>query len=295
MSWRTVVISKRSKLDYKMNYLIVREGLVEQRVFIKEIAVLIIESTAVALTSYVLCELVKQNTLVIFCDHDKTPLANLYTSYGTRDTCSKILDQVAWKDYKKDKIWTKIIKNKINNQKNVLKMCDADTNTINLMEMHRLEVVEGDKSNREAVAARLYFKTLFGMDFNRDADCFYNAMLNYGYSLILSSISREISANGYLTQIGIKHCKATNPYNLSCDLIEPFRPIVDYFVKKYEGELSFNKDAKRYLLKIFESDFIVDGKVHKITSAIHYYILSVVKYLNTNDDIDAVLEINYEL
>lgn len=50
MSWRTAVISNRCKLDYCMRYMVVR---VEEakRVFIDEIAVLVIENPAVSFTS----------------------------------------------------------------------------------------------------------------------------------------------------------------------------------------------------------------------------------------------------
>ena len=68
MSWRTVVISSNSKLDYKMNYLVVRNAESAKRIHIEEISVLLIESTAVSLTAYLLCELSKRKIDVIFCD-----------------------------------------------------------------------------------------------------------------------------------------------------------------------------------------------------------------------------------
>ena len=54
MGWRTVVISSNSKLDYKMNYLVVRNAESAKRIHIEEISVLLIESTAVSLTAYLL-------------------------------------------------------------------------------------------------------------------------------------------------------------------------------------------------------------------------------------------------
>ena len=58
MSWRVVVLSRSAKADYKMDYLIVRTSEAVSRVHISEISVLIIESTAVSITSYLLCELI---------------------------------------------------------------------------------------------------------------------------------------------------------------------------------------------------------------------------------------------
>lgn len=49
MSWRTVVVTGNAKLDYKMDYLVVRKAEATTRIFIGEIGLLIIESTAVSL------------------------------------------------------------------------------------------------------------------------------------------------------------------------------------------------------------------------------------------------------
>ena len=94
-----------------------------------------------------------------------------------------------------------------------------------------------DASNREGHAAKVYFNALFGMDFTRSADISINAALNYGYSLLLSAFNREISANGYLTQLGIYHNNMFNHFNLACDFMEPYRVIVDWFVKDMDVAL----------------------------------------------------------
>lgn len=51
MTWRVVSISHRSKLDYKMGYLEIRQGNSFSKVHLSEIATIIIESTAVSLTT----------------------------------------------------------------------------------------------------------------------------------------------------------------------------------------------------------------------------------------------------
>lgn len=50
MSWRTVVISKRSKLDMRNGYLVVRTEDDVKRINLDEISVLIIENSAVSIT-----------------------------------------------------------------------------------------------------------------------------------------------------------------------------------------------------------------------------------------------------
>ena len=77
------------------------------------------------------------------------------------------------------------------------------------------------------------FNALFGMDFTRSAENVTNAALNYGYSLLLSTFSRCVVANGYITQLGLFHDNVFNQFNLACDLMQPFRPLVDLKVKRW--------------------------------------------------------------
>ena len=51
MSWRVVSVSSLSKLDYKMDYLVVRNKDRVTRIHLSEISVLILESTAISLTA----------------------------------------------------------------------------------------------------------------------------------------------------------------------------------------------------------------------------------------------------
>lgn len=68
MSWRTVIITGCAKLDYKMDYLVVRKQDEVNRVHLSEIALLMVESTAVSMTAVLLCELTKRKVKVVFCD-----------------------------------------------------------------------------------------------------------------------------------------------------------------------------------------------------------------------------------
>ena len=86
MGWRIVVVSNRAKLDFKMNYLVVRTNQEVKRIFIKEIYILIIETTAVSITVALLSELVKRKIKVIFCDEKRNPISELSPYYGSHDT-----------------------------------------------------------------------------------------------------------------------------------------------------------------------------------------------------------------
>ena len=70
MSWRTVVITGNAKLDYKMDYMVVRKSDMTTRIYIGEIGMLIIESTVISLTTMLLSELTKHKIKIIFCDEN---------------------------------------------------------------------------------------------------------------------------------------------------------------------------------------------------------------------------------
>ena len=95
MSWRTVVIASRCKLDFKMGYLVVR-GEETKRVFIDEIAILLIENPAVSLTGCLLEALNEKKVKVIFCDSKRSPMAELVPYYGGYDAARKLKAQIAW-------------------------------------------------------------------------------------------------------------------------------------------------------------------------------------------------------
>ena len=113
MSWRVVVVKSRSKLDYKLDYLVIRTEDKTARVHLSEIAVLLIESTAVSLTAYLLSELTKQKIKVIFCDEKCNPQAELLPLYGSHDASRKVREQIRWNEETKKLIWAEIVRAKI--------------------------------------------------------------------------------------------------------------------------------------------------------------------------------------
>ena len=224
MSWRTIVITKRAKLDLQLGFMVVR-GEHTTKVALNEIAVVLIESTAVSLTTSLLAELTKRKVKVIFCDEKRNPSSELVSYYGSHDTSNKIRKQIAWRQNTKEAVWTEIVSEKIRKQKELLELLGKEE--AELLSSYLQQIAWNDETNREGHAAKVYFNALFGLDFTRTEDNLINAALNYGYSIILSSFTREIVANGYITQLGLFHDNMFNQFNLASDLMEPFRPLVD--------------------------------------------------------------------
>ena len=97
MSWRTIVISKRAKLDLQLGYMVVRSEEVT-KIVLSEISTILIESTAVSLTTGLLAELSKRKIKVIFCDEKRNPSSELSQSImGVMIQANKIRQQIAWK------------------------------------------------------------------------------------------------------------------------------------------------------------------------------------------------------
>jgi len=279
MSWRIVVISRSAKLDYKLDYMIVRQEEIT-KIHLSEISMLIIESTAVSLTASLLSELTKRKIKTIFCDEKRNPSSELISYYGSHDTSAKVRKQIIWSKEVKTEVWTEIVTEKIRNQRNFLKKLNKME--YKLLDDYIEQVQIGDSTNREGHAAKVYFNALFGVKFTRTSDCPINAALNYGYGLLLSAFNREIVANGYITQLALFHDNMFNPFNLGSDLMEPFRILVDRRVIKLLPE-KFEHDEKMFMVDLLNQEIVIDGKNNYINNAVKIYCKSVFDAINEND------------
>lgn len=291
MTWRTVVIRERAKLDYSLNFMTVRQEAGVRKISLGEIYMVIVENTAVSLTAVLLNELVKNKIKVVFCDEKRNPSSELIQYYGSHDTSLKYKNQLEWSKESKEKIWTRIVYEKIFNQMQFLKKLNKEE--YRLLEQYLSELEWNDGSNREGFAAKVYFNALYGMDFSRNKECFINAALDYGYSIILSAFNREIVASGYFTQLGLCHRNPFNKFNLSSDFMEPFRILVDEEVYKLEGT-EFTKDHKNKLINILNKTVIIDDKNQTAANAIKIYCRSLFSALAEND-LEYVKMYRYEL
>ena len=279
MSWRTIVISSSAKLDYKLDYLVVRQEEIT-KIHLSEISILLIENTAVSITAALLNELIKRKIKVIFCDEKRNPSSELVSYYGCHDSSAKIRNQIRWNDEIKELIWTEIVSEKIRNQRNILKYFNKKEYF--MLDEYLSQIEIGDTTNREGHSAKVYFNALFGMDFTRTSDTPTNAALNYGYGILLSTFNREIVANGYITQLGLFHDNMFNHFNLGSDLMEPFRTLVDKIVYNLKPEI-FNHNEKMELTNILNKEVIIDGKINYVNNAIKIYCKSVFDAINQQD------------
>ena len=272
MSWRTVVISSRCKLDTKMGYMVIRAEEVH-RIFLDEIAIVIIENPAVAMTGCLLSELIQRKIKVIFCDSSHKPQSELVPYYGSHNTSRKLRIQIGWKEMLKGAVWGDIIAQKIYQQALFLRELGHSAEA-QLLEGYISQLEFQAATHREGHAAKVYFNAVFGMDFSRRGDHPFNAALNYGYSILLSAFNREIFACGYLTQIGLHHDNVFNRFNLGSDLMEPFRVLIDRAV--YLNDMKeLTTQAKRKLTNVLNEQVTIANAKQTALAAIGIYVRSV--------------------
>lgn len=279
MSWRVVIITKRAKLDLQLGKMVIRSD-DTVKIVLSEISTLIVESTAVSLTTSLIAELVKRKIKVIFCDEKRNPSCELIGYYGSHDTSNKIRRQIVWKEKTKEAVWTEIVTEKIRKQKELLEIMEKDESE--KLESYLREIIWNDSTNREGQAAKIYFNALFGSDFTRTEDNLINAALNYGYTIILSAFTREIVANGYITQLGIFHDNMFNPFNLASDLMEPFRVLVDKKVISF-SLTQFEHEEKMQLVNILNDEVQINGRIQYVNNAIKIYCKSIFDALEEDD------------
>ncbi len=280
MSFRTVVITNQAKLNYKNRFLVVKQSSEEKYIHLSEIDTIIVDSIAVSISTYLLKELSNNKINIIFCDEKHNPFGELTSYYSSHNSSKKIKEQVNWNQEQKDLLWMKIVKNKINNQGLLLNKLDSDKFEWMLEYVDEVEI--GDKTNREGHSAKVYFNDLFGMEFIRHENDNINSALNYGYSILLSTFNKEITSLGYLTQLGIHHKNEFNEFNLACDLMEPFRCIIDnfiYFNKKRELDSKYKLD----IINIFNNTYLYQGKKYTLKDIIKMYVKSTLESIDNID------------
>jgi CRISPR-associated protein Cas1 len=255
---------------------------------IEDLAVLIIDSNRITLSSGLLTSLAQANIAVIFTDEKHLPIS-LAVPFTSNTIQSKILSQqIAVSVPLKKRIWSSIVSAKVSNQSKSLYACGKDGEGLLAISKN---IPSGDPKNLEAFAARIYWRKLFGDEFRRNRENMdANVLLNYGYAVVRAAIARAIVGTGLHPSFGVHHKNQYNPFPLADDLVEPLRPFVD--VKVYsivqetlaesdDDDLFFelNRELKGKLLSVLAEDCIFDGRKQPLLVAIGLYAASVKQFM----------------
>lgn len=290
MAFREIFIENPCKCSYQSGCMVIRTEHNTHSIHLSEFDAVCLETQTAYLSAYLLSELTKNKISLIIPDERHNPVGQLLPLFGAYNIFQRSNEQLQWSEPSKKRVWQQIIMHKINNQADVLLDCGHTNPANQLYELART-VKSGDTTNREAVAANIYFRALFGSHFSRDDGSPINGMLNYGYAILLSILNRELAAKGLLLQCGIYHRGPANPFNLSCDFMEPFRPVIDRII--VEGEFSeLTREVKYNLIDMPNLEFEYKNGIYKLRSIIHMYISECINALNKTIPVSDISSFN---
>lgn len=285
MGFRTLLIESPCRLSYTSGYLVVRKEDGTSKVHLSEISSVVLQTEQVYISAYLLSELAKAKISFVVSNEKSNPVGQYLPLHGAHNASKRIREQLSWGEPIKKRVWQRVVREKISQQAALLK--ERDREEAGLLEAAAREVRSGDVTNREAAAARIYFPSLFGDGFSRDINCSTNAALNYGYAIILSAVNREIVSRGYLTQCGIFHRSEYNEFNLACDFMEPFRPVVDRVVDEWVGG-EFGRDERRLLCDIPNLRVGYRDGTYRLSSVISLFVQDCLNALNKKIAVEEV-------
>lgn len=285
MGYRQVIIKKSEKLHFKDNQLIIDKDESSTKVSLEDINYILIEDSSTILTTRLLAELGKNAISLIVCDERFEPTSIMYPYNYHFKQLDVFSHQLEIDDSIKNEFWNQIVKRKIENSIRVLEMTSKEEFPISKLTEYINEITDGDSKNREGLAAKMYFRSLFGSDFIRFYDDNVNAALNYGYTIIASAIIRNLAVYGLNTYLGIHHSSKINNFNLAYDFLEPYRSVVDKFVydNKDDIVLPLSFEFRKKLINLLNEEVIHQNKKYTIEYSIGLLIKSYIKSFSTGE------------
>ena len=231
-----------------------RNGVEDARVPLDDIGVLLCNARGLSYSNDLMTELARRGVAVVLCGANYLPTAWLWPLEGHHVQAMRMRCQLEASLPLRKRLWQRIVREKIAQQSNVLDLLQLNSGSVK--EMAR-RVRSGDPDNVEAQAARRYWPLLFGDDFRRDR---YgggpNPFLNYGYTVLRAAVARAVVAAGLHPSLGIHHHNRSNPMCMVDDLMEPFRPFVDYTSVRLvaESKKELTPESKQALAEVLTLD-----------------------------------------
>ena len=287
-------ITKADDLSISNNQLvIIDEGNNDEKnkISLNDISAIVIENCHCKISAILQLRLVENNIPIIICNEKHQPEIHSLGLFNHFQITLRINEQIEWEKWKKEKLWSKIIEQKIENQKTLLQYFEKSNVAIARLESYKKNLRKKDinTENQEAIASRIYFQELYSNNFRRFDKDGVNSALNYGYMVLRAIISSKIVAKGFHPSLGLHHKSQFNAYNFSDDIIEIFRPMVDYLVylhKDFLNEVKLSKEIRQKLLLVSQQKVLFNNKKYEFSQAIDYYLDSIRNYFLKNEEIN---------
>ena len=285
MAWRVIAIENPARLSLRDNQLVIAQD-VEATLPIEDIDSLILDGYGIITTTNLLTALVTNGTTTIICDEKHLP-ASVLLPYSQHSRQAKVSrQQLSMSQPLKKQLWQQIIISKITNQADVLRSRGLDDSTLRSFTN---DVKSGDTSNRESIAARIYFDQLLD-DATRRKPIWHNAALNYGYAIVRSHIARHVAARGLVASQGVFHHNELNSFNLADDLIEPYRAAVDLYIFEKvtplhvgDRDASLTKHDRELIIDILNYYVIIKDKKFTIKHAVERTVESFIECIEVRE------------
>ncbi|MBW6491668.1 MAG: type II CRISPR-associated endonuclease Cas1 [Lentimicrobium sp.] len=231
---------------------------------IEDIGIVVLDHSQITLTHALISALSDNNVALVSCDTKHLPYGLMLPMFSHHAFTEKMYEQLESSLPLKKNLWQQTVIAKISNQAAMLQSIGKDDTK---MQYYIKLVKSGDPQNVEGRAAAYYWEHLFGEKSNfirnRDEDGI-NAMLNYGYAILLAVVARALVSSGLLPAVGIHHRNKYNPWCLASDIMEPYRPYVDRIVLQVSEEFpesdELTPEIKRKLLQVPVVDIEIEGK-----------------------------------
>lgn len=246
---------------------------------------IVLEGNRTLITTKLLSSLSQNNVGLVVCDDKYLPVG-IYLPYGQYHHYSKrVIKQANWTADLKGMIWQKVIEQKMNNQVDYARYSGVEASRLLLMEDLIKDLLVGDTSNREGHVAKVYFDSLYGKSFTRDDDNVINAAMNFGYAIVRSCMARIVVGNGLVTMLGIFHRNEFNSFNLVDDLMEPYRPLMDYWINEFvitdQDYLSYESRLK--IIEFMNQKIMIQNKKMTIDNSMQEYVASFIESMEEHD------------
>lgn len=285
MAFKNLFIESNVRLSVKNEQLVVLNN-EEHTIPLEDINSICIDSLRTNITTYTLNKIVEHDIILYVCDEKHLPKGMLLSVNNYSRKLRNLKRQIKMPKPILKRMWQSIVMQKIENQALVLKELEY-YDSYKELKLISNKVLSGDSTNMEAVAAAIYFKTIFGKDFSRKNADLYNSCLNYGYAIVRGMISRSLVMYGFEPALGIFHHNQLNAFNLADDIIECFRPLVDlYVLKNVTIKDELDSDTKRVIYNLINILILIDGKSYNIQTAIENVVKSLAtSFENKSNDI----------
>jgi CRISPR-associated protein Cas1 len=285
MSYHIVSIdSANCSLSCRDGQLTCKSAEGERKLPLEDVASIVVTSFSAQIHSNLFLEAAKHGVALIICEAFKPVSLVLPANRSTDTILSRAMLNLTPRV--RGHLWQKTVDAKCQNQFALARHIAPDDELLQSLE----NTAMGKKPHKEAICAKIFWQ-IFGRNLNdenfvRDrARGGLNHFLNYGYAVLLSTVLQKLFGVGLDPTFGIAHVARERSTPLAYDLMEPFRPCVDWRViqwvrehpdpKEWEVTKEFRKwvtgfplERMEYMDLTLEIQGVIEGVVRGFRKAV---------------------------